>query len=84
MKQKQWSLLPRLREVLGYTAAKSAILGTRLTSGIRILNGRIRPMASIRFHDPVRLKDQLRMLCALNITNKVKHKDHTWLLHTPV
>ena len=61
---------------MGYKATKSAILGTRLTSGIMILNGRIRPtpMASIRFHDPVRLIDQLRMLCALEIANKIKHK----------
>ena len=59
---------------MGYTAAKSAILGPRLTSGIRILNGHIHPMASIRFHDLVRLIDQLRMLCALEIANKIKHK----------
>ena len=66
---------------MGYKATKSAILGTRLTSGIMILNGRIRPMATIRFHDPVRL---LRMLCALKIAHKIKHKDRTLWLHTPV
>ena len=58
---------------MGYIVAKSATLGTRLTSDITILNGRIRPMASIRFHDPVRLIDQLRLLCALMITNEIKH-----------
>ena len=63
---------------MGYIVAKSATLGTRLTSGITILNGRIRPMASIRFHDPVRLIDQLRMLVALKIANKIKHRDRTW------
>ena len=50
-----------------YSAAKSATLGTRLTSGITIVNKRIRPMASICLHDPVRQIDQLQMLCALEI-----------------
>ena len=50
-----------------YTAAKSATLGTRLTGGITIVNKRIRPMASICLHDPVRQIDQLQMLCALEI-----------------
>ena len=59
---------------MGYTAAESAILGKKPTCGIMILNGRIRPMASIRFHDLVRLIDQLRMLCALEIANKIKHE----------
>ena len=51
-----------------YTAAKSATLGTRLTGGITIVNKRIRPMASICLHDPVRQIDQLQMLCALAIS----------------
>ena len=51
-----------------YTAAKSATLGTRLTGGITIVNKRIRQMASICLHDPVRQIDQLQMLCALEIS----------------
>ena len=51
-----------------YTAVKSATLGTRLTSGIMIINRRIRPMASIRLYDPVCRIDQLQMLCALEIS----------------
>ena len=43
--------------VVEYTGAKSATLGTRLTSGITIVNRRIRPMASSCLHDPVRRID---------------------------
>ena len=50
-----------------YTAANSATLGTRLTSGITIVNTRrIRPMATICLY--VRRIDQLQMLCALEIS----------------
>ena len=42
---------------------------------ISILNGCIRPTTSIRFHDLVRLVDQLHMLCALKIANKITRSD---------
>jgi hypothetical protein len=45
------------RGAVEYTGVKYATLGTRLTSGITIVNRRIRPMTSSCLHDPVRRID---------------------------